>query len=330
MRAAFLTEYGPADLLEVRDTEDPSPEDYDLLVTVKAASVNPIDTKIRGGTQRAIIRYSLPWILGLDVAGVVEAVGAKVTKFKVGDEICASLNYKRPGAYAEKVLVHQDIAATKPKNASFEEAAALPLAGLTAWQSLAVSAGLKEGQRVFIQAGAGGVGHLAIQIGKILGAHVATTCSTRNVDFVKSMGADEVVDYTQDQYDEVLSNFDVVLDSLGGEHRKRALASLKKGGKHVSIVSDMPANVKKRGPYLGVLTSFIGVGGFMLCARTQGIRSSMVVQSPHGEQLDKLCRYVESGVLKVVIDKSFKLEDIVEAHKASESGRTVGKVVVTP
>lgn len=330
MRAIELTAYGPPEVLQLAERPDPEPGPRDLRVRVKAASVNPIDTKIRAGAQRAIIRYKLPWILGLDVSGVVEAVGAEVSRFKVGDEVCASLDYKRPGAYAELVLVDEGLAAAKPASLSFEEGAALPLAALTAWQSLIVAGRMKAGDKVFIQAGAGGVGHLAIQLAKARGAWVATTCSERNIEYVAELGADEVINYREQRYEDVLSEMDIVLEAIGGEHRKRSLGVLKKGGRHISIVSDLPKNVKEKGPVLGTLSSFLGVGGFLLCARARGYKPGMVVQSPDAAQLGEVLALAEAGAMTVTIADRFSLEETAAAHASSETGRTRGKIVILP
>lgn len=336
MRAVLLTGYGDADTLELGERPTPKPGPRDLRVAVHAASINPIDTKIRAGAQRLVIRYKLPHVLGLDVAGTVVEVGGKVTRFKVGDAIMASLDYKRDGSYAEEVLVDEGIAARKPEGLSFEQAAGLPLAGLTAWQALVKTARMTSGDKVFIQAGAGGVGHLAIQLAKAMGAEVTTTCSERNREFVTELGADHVIDYRKEDYAEVLAapdseqdlRQDIVLDSLGYEHRQKSLAVLKPGGAHVSIVSDMPGKVKQHGPLFGSLRAIGGVARFMLLARLRGYRASSVLQRPNADQLAELGKLCDEGKMSVTVDKTFSLEDLPEAHRASESGRTRGKLIV--
>ena len=328
MLAAQLSDYGPAENLKIVELADPSPGPEDVLVKVHAASINPIDCKIRSGAQRMLIHYRLPWTLGLDVAGEVLEVGAKVTRFKVGDAIYASLDYQRPGAYAEKLVVHESLPALKPESLSFQEAAAVPLAALTVWQSLVTTAQMKAGDKVFIQAGAGGVGHIAIQIAKAFGATVATTCSDRNIAFVKELGADVPIDYKKQDYNEILTDYDIVLDSLGGDHRAKARKCLKPGGRIVSLVSDIPKQVKEKGTVLGTVSALLGVGGFLICSSVKGIKASMVIQRPNAEHLQEVTKLIDDQKLRIVIDSSFSLQDIVEAHKRSESGRARGKIIV--
>jgi alcohol dehydrogenase len=331
VKAARIHRYGDADVFQIDEVERPQPGPDDLLVRVCAAGVNPIDWKIRMGSQKAFIRYRLPWILGLDVSGVVEAVGERVTDFAPGDSVYSVTDYKRPGSYAEYMLVDHSIAAHKPERLSHEEAAGVPLAGLTAWQCLVTSAGIGPGDRVFIQAGSGGVGTFAIQIAKALGAHVTTTCSTRNVELVKRLGADEVVDYTKQDYAEVVRDQDMVLDSLGGEHRARVLPCLKTGGKHVSIVSDIPPKVKRYGALLGPVVAVLAMVGFAVRALVaRRVRSAFVLQRPSGEQLGQLAELIDAGKVTPMLDSTFALEDIAEAHRQSESKRAQGKIVVVP
>jgi alcohol dehydrogenase len=331
VRAVLLERYGPPEVLRTAEVPDPVPGPGDALIEVRAAGVNPIDTKIRRGSQRLFVRYKLPWVLGLDVAGVVRAVGPGVEGFAPGDAVCASLDHKRWGSYAELVCSRADLLATKPEALSFEEAAALPLAGLTAWQCLERTARLTAGQSVLVQAGAGGVGHLAIQLAVERGARVATTCSARNLDWMRALGAERAIDYTRERYDEVLTGQDVVLDALGGEHRARALRVLRRGGYHVSITSDIPALAKRWGPTLGALLAIARIGWFRLRARLgRGVRSRLVVQRPSGEQLRELCRLAEAGGLKPRVDTVYPLERAAEAHRHSEGGHARGKIILTP
>ncbi len=331
MRAARIHTYGDADVFQIDDVDKPTPSPNDLLVRVRAASVNPIDWKIRMGSQQAFIRYKLPWILGLDVSGEVEAVGARVTGFEVGDEVYSVTDYQRPGSYAEYMLVDAKIAARKPKNLSHEQAAAVPLAGLTAWQCLVTTAKIKAGDKVFIQAGSGGVGTLAIQIAKAKGAEVTTTCSTRNVELCEALGADRVVDYTQEDYAEVVRDQDIVLDSLGGEDRAKALACLRKGGRHVSIVSDIPPNVKRYGTLLGPVIAVLKMIWFAIVALfTRRVRSHFVLQRPNGDHLDSMARLIETGEITPRIDSTHDLSEIAHAHRLSESKRAQGKIIVVP
>lgn len=330
MRAARIHKYGPADVFQIDEVDRPEPGPNDLLVKVFAASVNPIDWKIRMGSQRAFIRYELPRILGLDMSGVVEAVGDRVDDYAVGDEVYAVTDYQRPGSYAEYMLVDASLVSRKPRNLTHAEAAALPLVGQTAWQCLA-KAKVGEGDRVFIQAGSGGVGSIAIQLARALGAEVTTTCSTRNVEMVRRLGADHVVDYTQEDYAEVVRDQDMVLDALGGEDRWRVLKCLKPGGRHVTIVSDIPPHVERWGPLVGFVVAVLKMVWFGVWAlTTRFVRSSFVLQRPNGAQLAEITQMVEAGEIEPEIDSIHALDEIAEAHRRSETKRAQGKIIVLP
>jgi NADPH:quinone reductase-like Zn-dependent oxidoreductase len=328
VRAARLHAYGPPDVLGVDDVERPAARPRDVVIEVHAAAVNPIDWKIRRGYQQAVIHYDLPHTLGLDASGVVVAVGPKVRRFSVGDEVYTSPTHRRPGTYAEYVAVDERAVARKPKGLTHEQAAGIPLAGLTAYKALVEVAEIRLGQKVFIQAGAGGVGSLAIQIAKQRGCEVATTCSARNADLVSELGADRVIDYRTEAYDEVLRDYDAVLDSLGGEHKERYRKVLRKGGIVSSIVNDIPELVKNHGPYLGMGRAVVSILGNMLGARLAGRRYAQVVRRPDGAALERLTHLVEDGAIQPLVDRVFPLEDIVEAHRYSESGRARGKIII--
>lgn len=329
MKAARIHEYGDADVLRIEEVPEPTVRANDVLVRVHASSVNPVDYKIRSGSQRGAVRLKLPRILGMDVSGVVERVGPKVTDFVVGDEVWSSPSHKREGTYAEYVAIDAAQVALKPASMSHNEAASLPLVALTAWDCLVSAAKLKAGEKVFISAGAGGVGTVAIQLAKKLGAEVATTCSTRNVDFVKELGADVVVDYTTTELEDALSGYDVALESLGGEMHARTLSVLRRGGRLASINSGLPGATKKYGPNLGVAVVGCRVLGRKFSRVTRGVKTSMVVRKASGKNLAALASMVDEGAIRAIIADVFPLDRIADAHRAIETGRTRGKNVIS-
>ena len=329
MKAAVIHQYGGPEVLHVEDVAEPTVGPEDVLVAVHATSVNPIDTKIRSGAMRLVIRYELPRALGMDVSGVVQAVGEKVTRFAVGDEVFASTHYKAPGTYAELTTVNEAFLAKKPANLSHEEAASLPLVFLTAWQSLVDTAKLQEGERLFVQAGSGGVGTMAIQIGKHLGAYVATTCSGRNTELVTRLGADRVVDYTQESFDEVLEGYDVVLDALGDDTLKRSRKVAKRGARLVGVSPGAPKRVEKYGAVLGFAATGMMIAGQMFGSRVcRGQKTRFVTRRSDGEHMAELSRLCEAGAIVPVVDRVMPLAEIAEAHRYSETGRARGKIVV--
>lgn len=324
-----IHEYGGPDVLRLEEVEKPAVGPRDVLIEVHATSVNPVDWKIRSGVQRAVVRYKLPHVLGLDASGVVVEVGAEVNKFAVGDEVYSSPSHKRSGTYAEYVAVDQDEAALKPKTIDHAGAASLPLVGLTAWDALVDTIRLAPGERILIFAGSGGVGTFAIQLAKHLGTEVATTCSARNTDLVKSLGADHVIDYTQQRFDETLRDYDAVLDTLGGEERRRALSILRRGGRIATLLAGVPEATKRFGPNLGLGVVGLEMLGFKLQSRLfHGVRTSWVIRASDGDVLEKIAALVDEGKIKPVIDREFPLDEIVAAHEYSQSGRARGKVVV--
>ncbi len=300
----------------------------DVLVRVHASSVNPVDYKIRSGSQRGAVRLKLPWILGMDVSGVVERVGDNVTDYVVGDEVWSSPTHKRPGTYAEFVAIDTKQVSLKPASLSHQHAASLPLVALTAWDCLVSAAKVKAGDKVFIQAGSGGVGTFAIQLAKKLGAHVATTCSTRNIDLVKELGADVVVDYTTTEFEDVVKDYDVALESLGGDMHKRTLGVLRKGGRLASINSGLPGATAKYGPNLGVAVVGCRILGRKFSRLSRGVKTSMVVRKPSSKNLAQLSHMIDEGGIRAVVAEVFGLDDIVAAHHAIETGRSRGKNVI--
>ncbi|MFO0744782.1 MAG: NADP-dependent oxidoreductase [Myxococcota bacterium] len=329
MRAARIHSYGGPEVFSVDDdAPDPVAGPGQVLVQVHASSVNPVDCKIRNGAFRAALRYPLPRTLGMDVSGVVVGVGEGVARWKVGDEVVGSPGPKTPGTYAELTVLPEGELGRKPKNLSHVEAASLPLAFLTAWQALVDKSHLKAGERLLVQAGAGGVGSLAIQIGKHLGAYVATTCSARNTELVKSLGADRAIDYNAEQWDAGGKDFDVVLDALGLAEARKARKILKKGGRIVGISVGLPERVKKAGPVLGILGTGVALGCTIVGSRLRGVPSRFFTRKADGGQLDTMAELCESGALKPVIDSVYPLAQIAEAHRHSDSGRARGKIVI--
>jgi NADPH:quinone reductase-like Zn-dependent oxidoreductase len=331
MNAVRLHEYGPATNLLYETVPDPVLErPNDVRVGVHGAAINPIDWKIRAGQQRGAIRLSLPWIQGLDVSGEVLEVGSAVTRFKVGDLVYGCPDHRRPGSYAEQVVVEDKNLAIAPTSIPLATAAALPLAGLTAWQCLLPKLAEAPGQRVLIQAGSGGVGHLAIQLAKHHGAWVATTCSERNHAFVQGLGADEAIDYRTTNWWEAVSELDIVLDALGYEERDRALQAVKKGGRVASIVSGLPGNTEKYGPNLGLIATGLGVASFAIRGWLHGKQGYTVVKRTHADQLEALARLVDDGAVRPHIDRTFALKDLPDAHALGETHRICGKVILVP
>jgi NADPH:quinone reductase-like Zn-dependent oxidoreductase len=330
MKAFLIDRYGKKETGRIGDVPMPPLRDGDVLIRVHAASVNALDTKIRRGEFKVILPYRLPLILGNDLAGTVERVGAGVSQFKPGDEVYARPDDDRIGTFAEFIAVNAGSVAPKPGNLSMVEAASLPLVALTAWQTLVETAQLKPGQKVFIQAGSGGVGTVAIQLAKHLGAFVATTTSTANIAWVKALGADVVIDYRQQDFASELRDYDVVLNSLGKEELERSLQILKPGGHLISISGPpTPAFAAARGlgwPLKQVLRLLSR--GISSKARQKGVTYTFVFMRADGQQLRGITPLVESGAIRPVIDRVFPFQDTQGAFAYVESGRAKGKVVV--
>lgn len=326
----MLDRYGAKESLHLADLPEPEVGPDDVLVQVRAAGVNLLDAKIRNGEFKLVLPYRLPLVLGNDVAGAVVRVGARVRGFKPGDEVYARPDKARIGTFAEQIAVGEDALALMPRNVSMVEAASLPLVGLTAWQALVERAGLKAGQKVFIQAGSGGVGTFAIQLAKQLGAFVATTTSTANVELVKALGADVVVDYRREDFADVLRDYDVVLHSLDEATLLKSLRVLKPGGHLVSISGPPDAGFAAElgAPwYLRLILPLLGLR-VAWAARRRGVRYSFLFMRASGAQLAKLTAYVESGAIRPVVDRVYSFHETNEALAYVESGRAKGKVVV--
>ena len=330
MKAFLIDRYGRKETGRIDDVPTPSLRDDDVLIRVHAASVNALDTKIRRGEFKVILPYRLPLILGNDLAGTVERVGASVHQFKPGDEVYARPDDDRIGTFAEFIAVNAAAVALKPNNLTMAEAASLPLVALTAWQALVETAQLKPGQKVFIQAGSGGVGTVAIQLAKHLGAFVATTTSTPNVAWVRDLGADVVIDYRQQDFATELHDYDVVLNSLGKDELERSLRILKPGGHLISISGPpTPRFAAARGlawPLKQVMR-LLSLG-IRRKARHKKMTYSFLFMRADGAQLSTITSLVESGAIAPVIDRVFPFQDAQGALAYVESGRAKGKVVV--
>jgi alcohol dehydrogenase len=330
MKAFIIERYGKK--VALRATEMPEPElgKDDVLVQIHAAGVNPLDLKIRDGEFKMILPYRMPLILGNDLAGVVVRVGSQVQQFKAGDEVYARPDDNRIGAFAEFIAINQGSLAIKPKDLTMEEAASIPLVGLTAWQALVEKANLKKGQKVLIHAGSGGVGTLAIQLAKHLGATVATTTSTANVEWVKRLGADIVIDYRKDDFEKVLHDYDVVLNSLGSDTLEKSLRILKPGGKLISISGPPDAEFAKSAGLSGFLKLVMGLlsYGIRKKAKRRGVSYSFLYMKASGDQLRKLTALIDYGVIRPVVDRVFPFESTPDALAYVETGRAKGKVIV--
>jgi alcohol dehydrogenase len=330
MKAAFIRRYGGNDVVELGELPAPQAGPGELLVAVQAASVNPVDFKIRDGMLKMIIPFGFPLILGNDFSGVVQAVGAGVTRFRPGDAVFARMDKRRIGAFAEFAVVAEADAVAKPTNLTHIEAAAVPLAGLTAWQALFEIGGLKAGQKVLIHGGSGGVGTFAIQLAHHAGATVATTVGARNAELARRLGADIVIDYKTQRFEDVVSGYDLVLDTQAGDILHRSFAVLKRGGVLVSIAGKPDGRLVREfglNPLLGVLLDFLSRKSLRL-AKRHGVRYEYLFMHPSGEQLAQLGRLLAEGSVRTGIDKVFPLEQVREALAYCEAGHATGKVVV--
>ena len=330
MKAHVLRRYGKKRALQLADMPTPELSDDEVLVRVHAAGVNQLDSKLRDGEFKLILPYHLPLVLGHDVAGEVVKVGARVRQFKPGDEVYARADDFRIGTFAEFVPVKEASLALKPKALTMEEAASVPLVALTAWQALVVKANLKKEQKVFIQAGSGGVGTFAIQLAKHLGATVATTTSAANAALVKSLGADVVIDYRTQDFEDVLSNYDVVLNSQDATTLEKSLRVLKMGGKLISISGPPDPEFGKQigAPALVRLVMRLLSAGIRRRAKSRGVAYSFLFMKASGSELSEITRLFEAGVIRPVVDRVFPFESTNEALAYVEAGRAKGKVVV--
>ncbi|MEC5240196.1 NADP-dependent oxidoreductase [Bacillus mycoides] len=329
MRAMVIDKYGK---VPMRMTEMPTPEinEYEVLTEIHAASINPIDFKIRDGKVKLLLKYKMPLILGNDFSGVIVKAGTKVTQFKVGDEIYARPRKDKIGTFAEYIAIHEDDIALKPKNLTFEEAASIPLVGLTSYQALHDIMQLQKGQKILIHAGSGGVGTFAIQLAKIMGATVATTASEAGENLVKSLGADEIINYKKEKFEDILKNYDAVFDTLGGTTLEKSFDIIKSEGNIVSV-SGMPnARFGKEFGSGFFKTLLFSLASKKLTAleKKHNAQYSFLFMKPSGDQLRIIAKYIESGQIKPIIDRIFPFEDTQKAMEYSESGRAKGKIIV--
>jgi alcohol dehydrogenase len=331
MKAFILDRYGSADRVQAGEVPDPELREDDVLVQIHAAGVNLLDSKIRNGEFKRILRYRLPLILGHDVAGVVVRIGSRVRRFKPGDEVYARPADGRIGAFAERIAIREDDLAMKPKALTMEEAASVPLIGLTAWQALIERAGLKRGQRVLIHAGSGGVGTFAIQLAKHLGATVATTTSAANTDLVRRLGADVVIDYRTEDFAEILRDYDVVLQSLDKVTLEKSLRVLKPGGQLISISGPPDPAFARSIRASWILRLIMGAlsYGIRAKAKRRQVRYSFLLMRAHGGQLSEITSLIDEGVIRPVVDRVFPFAATTEAMAYVEAGRAKGKVVVS-
>lgn len=330
MKAFVLARYGKQRALQLAEMPLPELRDDEVLVEVHAASVNQLDAKIRDGEFKLILPYRLPLVLGHDVAGVVVKVGPQVRQFKPGDEVYARVDDFRIGSFAEFVPVKEASLALKPKNLTMEQAASIPLVGLTAWQALVTRANLKKGQKVFIQAGSGGVGTFAIQLARHLGAIVATTTSTANVALVKGLGADVIVDYKTQDFEDVLRDFEVVLNSQDGKTLEKSLRVLKSGGRLISISGPPDPEFGQQIAASGFVKLVLRLlsAGVRRKARARGVGYAFLFMQASGSQLREITRLIEAGAIRPVIDRVFPFEATNQALAHVDAGRAKGKVVI--
>ena len=306
MKAVRIHEYGGRNVLRYEEIPVPRISDDEVLIRVIATAVNPVDWKIREGYLREIIPYEFPLTLGWDLSGIIEGAGKNVKNFSSGDLVYSRPDLTRNGAYAEYIAVRENEVAHKPHTVSFAEAASIPLAGITAWEAVINGGQIKEGQSILIHAASGGVGSLAVQLAKWKGANVIATSSEKNKSFVKSLGADKIIDYRSVRFQDVVKDVDVVFDTIGGETQENSWVVLKQGGILVSIVQ--PPSEER--------------------ARRAGAKGKFVFIQPNAEILRELAKLIDDGIVRPIVGAEFSLKDISKAHELSESGRALGKIVI--
>lgn len=331
MKAWFIRSYGGPEVLDAGELPEPTVGPRDVLIEIRAASVNPIDWKIRQGALRPLIKYAFPLILGNDLSGEVIAVGSEVTRFQVGDQVFARTDKQRIGTFAERIAMSEDEVAKKPERLGHAEATALPLVGLTAWQAFVDVGHLEPGHKVLIHAGAGGVGTVAIQLAKHLGAHVAATASEPKHALLRELGADTCIDYRHEDFAARGKEYDLVLDSVGGDTLKKSFAVVRPGGLVVSIAG-VPDPALAAEWQLGVLMR--GVVWAMSwptrrLAQTHGARYRYLLMKASGEELAILAKLVDEGKLRPIIDRTFAFAEVDKAIAYAEGSHATGKVVIT-
>ena len=331
MKAFVVDKYQKKGALRLADMPEPQMGASDVLVRIQATAINLLDSKVRDGEFKMFLPYRPPFILGHDLAGTVLRVGANVRGFKAGDEVFARPRDHRTGTFAEFIAVDQADVALKPASLTMEQAASVPLVALTAWQALVEVGRVQPGQKVFIQAGSGGVGTIAIQLAKHLGATVATTTSAANADLVRSLGADVVIDYRTQDFEQVLSGYDLVLNSQDGATLAKSLNLLKAGGKLISISGppDLPfAKSLRLNLFLRFVMRMLS-RGVVKKATARGVSYAFLFMHADGAQLTQIAKLIDTGVIRPVVDRVFPFAQTPEALAYVETGRAKGKVVVT-
>jgi len=330
MKAYTINRYGKVDKLQLTEVPKPVAKENEVLIQIHSASINQLDAKLKSGEFKLLMPYKFPLVLGHDVAGTIVGGGSKVSHFKVGDEVFARPADFKIGTFAEFIAVNENDVALKPKNISMEQAASIPLVALTVWQAFVDKAKLKKGQKVFIQAGSGGVGTIAIQLAKHLGATVATTTSADNFGLVKSLGADIVIDYKTQDFETILKDFDLVLNSQDEKTLEKSLRILKSGGKVISISGPPDTTFAKE---IG-LSWYMKTAIFFLSrkvrsqAKKLGVDYSFLFMQANGKQLLEIGKLIETSVIRPVVDKVFPFEQMNDAMSYVSSGRAKGKVIV--
>lgn len=330
MKALYADSYGGAEAMKVGDLPEPKPARGEIKVRVHAAGLNPVDWKQRKGDFKAMAPLEFPFVLGKDISGIVTELGEGATRFSVGDAVFGCTSGMVGGGVAESICIDEGQLALKPDSMSHEEAASLPVVGLTSYQALVTYGKLKAGEKILIHAGAGGLGTFSIQLAKHLGAHVAVTCSTKNIDFVKSLGADEAIDYTKEKFEDRLHDYDFVYDTMGDKIRERSFSVLKQGGRMISVTG-MPdlAFAKDNGLNFIVQTVFrLGNRKTTKFAKAKNIDYRWYINDGTGTELAEVAKLIEQGAIKPIIHKTFELDDAAAAMTEQESGHCRGKVVV--
>lgn len=328
MKAVYIEKYGSLDIIQQGEQPKPQLKSDEVMVQVHAASVNPLDLKTLKGELKAVLPVSFPFILGNDLAGIITAVGDNVAKLKVGDEVYAKTD--NVGSFAEYTVVKQTSIALKPKNISMQQAAALPLVALTAWQALVETAQLKKNQKILIHAGSGGLGSIAIQLAKYLGATVATTTSTNNIEWVKALGADIVIDYKTTDFENVIQDYDFVLDTQGSKVLEKSLKVLKSGGSVISVAGPPDHNFAKSLEVNWLLKRITSLLSLMvrIKARNNHVNYSFLSMQPDGRQLAEITHLVEKWEIVPVIDQVYDFNQIKLALEYVSTGRAKGKVII--
>lgn len=330
MKAFTIQKYDKKGALKLTDIPVPILKEDEVLVEIHAAGINPLDAKIKSGEFKLILPYKFPLILGHDLAGIITQVGTKVTQFKIGDEVYSRAADFNIGTFAEYIAVKEDNVTLRPSNISMEEAASLPLVALTAWQALVESADLQKGQKVFIQAGSGGVGTMAIQLAKHLGATVATTASEKSFAMLKELGADVLIDYKKEDFETILKDYDVVLNSQDTKTLEKSLRILRPGGKTISISGPpTPDFARAIGAawFVKIALSLLSYG-IRKRAKKAGVNYSFLFMKANGKQLQEISKLVKQNVIRPVVDKVFSFDQANDALEYVAAGAVKGKVVL--